>query len=88
MAENDEFMGKIIVRQDNVASYVESGITKYRNNYNSRYNRLKISGASSLGGNLPSFEPKALTLSRYAQFIVSIDTVLPEQSNRGMAGKN
>ena len=84
MAENDEFMGKIIVRQSKVDSYIENDITKYRNDYNSRYNRLKISGASSLGGNLPSFEPKALTLSRYAQFIVDVDTVLPEQSNRGI----
>ena len=84
MAENDEFMGKIIVRQSKVDSYPENGITKYRNDYNSRYNRLKISGASSLGGNLPSFEPKALTLSRYAQLIVGVDTVLSERSNRGI----
>lgn len=83
-AENDGFMGRIIIRQAKIEDYREEGVLKKRNTYGALYNRLIISSALNLGGNLPRPEPKALLLSRYAKLIVKGDTTLSAQSNRGI----
>jgi len=83
-AENDRFMGRIIIRQAKIDDYTENGVLRHRNTYVSHYNRLTISSASNLGGSLPRPEPKALLLSRYAKLIVKGDTTLSAQSNRGI----
>ena len=83
-AENDGFVGRIIMRQAKIDDYYKDGVLKHRNAYGAHYNRLTISSASNLGGSLPRPEPKALLLSRYAKLIVKGDTTLSAQSNRGV----
>lgn len=88
-AENNAFMGRIIIRQSKIDDYEykdDNGnvVIGHRNSYESNYNSLMVANALSLGGNLPSPEPKALLLSRYAKLIVKGDTTLAAQSNRGI----
>ena len=88
-AENNAFMGRIIIRQSKIDDYEykdDNGnvVIGHRNSYESNYNSLMVTNALSLGGNLPSPEPKALLLSRYAKLIVKGDTTLSAQSNRGI----
>jgi len=88
-AENNAFMGRIIIRQSKIDDYEykdDNGnvVIGHRNSYKSNYNSLMVTNALSLGGNLPSPEPKALLLSRYAKLIVKGNTTLAAQSNRGI----
>ena len=88
-AENDSFMGRIIIRQSKIDDYEykdDNGnvVIGHRNSYESNYNSLMVTNALSLGGHLPSPEQKALLLSRYAKLIVKGNTTLAAQSNRGI----
>ena len=80
-AANTNFTGRITVRQrliTNDANYT-------RNNYSVNFNRLYIADGRSLGGNLETATPNALTLSRYGQLRVeSGNATLAAESNRGI----
>ena len=81
---NTNFLGTITVRQ----RLVTNDDSHIRNNYATAHNSLTITNALSLGGNLASPTPKALILAYYAPLIVSGNTTLAAESNRGIFIEN
>ncbi len=80
-AANTNFTGRITVRQ----RLITNDATYTRNNYSVNFNRLYIADGRSLGGNLETATPNALTLSRYGQLRVeSGNATLAAESNRGI----
>ncbi len=77
--DNSNFKGRITVRQELIES---DGVARV--NYAAAYNQLHIQNANGLGGNIESFEPKALVLARYGQLVVKGNTTLAQASNRGI----